>query len=120
MTTVALPDHVRSRAAGPSSPPRTLQGVRPFHASAPTSVRRRVDVAGTLPTWLAGELVRTPPAVFRTSTWEARHWFDGLGAIYAWELRDGKVFYRSRLLESDATRAALEGGPAPTTFDTPT
>lgn len=91
---------------------------RPFRASAPNASRRSVRVIGKMPSWLDGQLLRTAPAVFRTPTWEARNWFDGLGVVYSLEIRDGRVHYQSRLLQSEALRDVTTGGGVLLTFDT--
>lgn len=68
-----------------------------------------VEIQGRLPTWLAGDLVRTAPAVFEWGAWRAAHWFDGLGLLYAFHFRDGNVRFHQRLLESETARGAARG-----------
>src|SRR6478609_10843760 len=70
---------------------------------------RPVELEGRLPEWLNGRLVRTCPAVFELPAWRAQHWFDGLCLLYSFQLAQGSVTFRERLLESEAERAALAG-----------
>ncbi len=98
--------------------PRPLGDVRPFRASALDVRERDVTVRGAVPGWLRGELVRTAPAVFDLPGWHARHWFDGLGMLYAFRFGPERVTYRSRLLESDTARAARDGRSPFGAFDT--
>lgn len=70
----------------------------------------RAQVQGRWPDWLRGRLVRSAPALFETAHWQARHWFDGLGQLYAFEFDGaGAVHFRQRLIESDFARQAHSG-----------
>lgn len=89
---------------------RTLETIPPFRRSPEVRDGMAALVKGVLPEWLQGDLVRTCPAVFEASRWQARHWFDGLGMIYAFRLGDAAVQFQSRLLESEAA-AEIAGGP---------
>ncbi len=102
----------------------------PLHRRAPFRSRAEdgpldVDATleGTLPSWLRGDLVRTAPAVFeRTGSrgrFAAAHWFDALGLLYGFYLRDGGVRFRQRLMESDVERAARDGGMPTASFGSP-
>lgn len=65
-----------------------------------------VKVTGVLPEWLTGQVVRTAPAVFQAPGWQAGHWFDGLGMLYAFRFdAKGAVSFRQRLLESTMAKA---------------
>jgi carotenoid cleavage dioxygenase-like enzyme len=101
MTTVALADRTIFRSA-------------PEHEALEASVR------GTIPEWLRGELVRTAPAVFRLANWSARHWFDGLGLMFAFGIGPaGRVHFRQRLLDSEISRRIGEGRDDTPHFGTP-
>lgn len=65
---------------------------------------------GTLPPWLTGALLRNGPAKFEVRGQSYRHWFDGLAMLHRFGFADGAVTYTNRFIESNAYRAALDGG----------
>lgn len=97
----------------------SIETLVPFRRSREHHVAIPARVDGILPDWLRGEVVRTCPAVFETSGWRARHWFDGLGMLYAFRIGDGGVDFRSRLLDSEAARDAWQGKARLGSFGTP-
>ncbi len=73
----------------------------------------RVDslpLAGKLPEWLTGSLIRTGPAKWEVGERTMNHWFDGLAMLHRFGFGDGEVSYASRFLEGRAYRAARETG----------
>lgn len=73
----------------------------------------RIDslpVAGELPGWLTGSLLRTGPAQFEVGEQELRHWFDGLAMLHRFGFADGEVSYANRFLGTKAKAAADERG----------
>jgi len=99
--------------------PRSIEALSPFRRSPELPESVAASVRGEIPEWLRGELVRTCPAVFETSGWRAEHWFDGLGMLYAFEIGDSAVAFRSRLLDSETARDASVGKARLATFGTP-
>jgi beta,beta-carotene 9',10'-dioxygenase len=92
----------------------------PFLHSAPEREFLEAVVTGALPPWLRGALVRTAPAVFHHGTFDARHWFDGLGLIFAFRfLADGRVRFQQHLLESEAAKRIASGRDDTPHFGTP-
>lgn len=69
-----------------------------------------LPVAGKLPQWLDGALLRTGPALFEVGDSRYRHWFDGLAMLYRFGFRDGRVRYVNRFLQSRAFKAARSQG----------
>jgi beta,beta-carotene 9',10'-dioxygenase len=67
-----------------------------------------IEVEGTIPAWLQGELVRTGPAKFEVGDRTVNHWFDGLALLHRFEIDGGKVTYASRFLEGKAYEAARD------------
>jgi beta,beta-carotene 9',10'-dioxygenase len=67
-------------------------------------------VSGTLPPWLAGNLLRTGPAKFEAGERSVRHWFDGLAMLHRYSFEAGRVEYASRFLHSRAWQAVEETG----------
>lgn len=82
-----------------------------------------VRVHGSLPAWLRGQLVRTAPALFAEGSWQAAHWFDGLGLLYGFSLGDptapAGVRFTQRALDCAAARELRAGKAKTATFDTP-
>jgi carotenoid cleavage dioxygenase-like enzyme len=56
--------------------------------------------------------------MFRTPGWESRHWFDGLGAMFAFRI-GAETRLDWRMLDCRMTRLAREGRAELGTFDTP-
>jgi beta,beta-carotene 9',10'-dioxygenase len=69
-----------------------------------------LPVEGTLPSWLAGSLLRNGPGKFEAGTRSYNHWFDGLGMLHRFGIVDGTVTYTNRFVNSPAYRAACDEG----------
>lgn len=67
-----------------------------------------LPVAGELPAWLSGTLVRNGPGRFDADGERLRHWFDGLAMLRAYEFGDG-VRYSNRFLRTGSYRQATAG-----------
>lgn len=74
----------------------------------------RLPVAGQLPEWLEGILIRNGPGQFETDSASVDHWFDGLALLRAFEFQDREVRFSAKFLESTAYRVAQETGQLPT------
>lgn len=59
---------------------------------------------GLLPGWLKGTLYRNGIGKFRFGPDEAVHLFDGMAVLHQYNIKDGQVSYRNRLLDSDTYR----------------
>jgi carotenoid cleavage dioxygenase-like enzyme len=99
---------------------RSIETLSPFRRSPENLAGVPAKIEGKIPDWLRGEVVRTCPAIFEESDWRARHWFDGLGMIYAFRIGDLGVDFRSRLLDSETARDARRGEANLGSFGTPT
>ncbi len=71
---------------------------------------RELALAGELPDWLAGTLVRVTPALLDPGGRAVRHWFDGLAMLNAFTIAGGGVSYGSRFIQSQAYRHVREHG----------
>lgn len=91
----------------------------PYRAPGASQGERVATVRGALPEWLRGTLVRTCPARFRVGAWEAAHWFDGLGMLYAFELTGEGARLRFRDLACEAARSLAAGRRDVASFATP-
>ena len=99
---------------------RSIEAMAPFRRSTAQHAPLPAHLAGHIPDWLRGEVVRTCPAVFETPGWRAAHWFDGLCMLYAFRITDGGIDFRSRLLDSEAARDAWQGRTLLGSYGTPT
>jgi beta,beta-carotene 9',10'-dioxygenase len=68
----------------------------------------RAPVSGSIPSWLAGTLLRTGPAKFEVGEQKYNHWFDGLGMLHRFTLSDGSVSYGNKFIQSRAYLHAME------------
>lgn len=101
------------------SPMRSIETLAPFRRSPENHTSIPAKIEGSVPDWLRGEVLRTCPAVFDTNGWHARHWFDGLGMIFAFRIGTS-IDFRSRLLDSETARDAWRGQTYLGSFGTPT
>lgn len=99
--------------------PPSIETVAPFRRSRECHTPISAEIDGNLPAWLRGDLVRTCPAVFDAAGWHTRHWFDGLGMVYAFRIGEAGIDFRSRLLDSEAARDAWQGKARLGSFGTP-
>jgi beta,beta-carotene 9',10'-dioxygenase len=99
--------------------PRDLSDRAPFRGRPDHQAILETTLRGEIPAWLRGDLVRTAPAVFAEGAWEAHHWFDALGTLYAFRIGDTGVTYRQRLMETDVAKAAHEGRTPRASFGSP-
>lgn len=61
-----------------------------------------LPVAGRLPDWLQGTLIRNGPGTFEVGTDRYRHWFDGLAIT-----RSSRLTWRGGLRRPGIKRAAI-------------
>jgi carotenoid cleavage dioxygenase-like enzyme len=73
-----------------------------------------LEVAGTIPGWLEGSLLRNGPGLFETESASVEHWFDGLALLRAFQFDDGAVRFSARFLRSEAYEKARSSGRFPT------
>lgn len=69
-----------------------------------------LEINGTVPEWLNGSLFRNGPAGFEVGKQSYRHWFDGLGMLHRFTIKNGRVSYTNRYVRSPAYLAAREKG----------
>jgi len=69
-----------------------------------------LSVAGALPAWLRGTLLRTGPSKFEVGARTYNHWFDGLAMLHRFAFTEGGVTYANRFLKSNAYCAAERTG----------
>ena len=115
-----------------ASPAQRARDARPMASAGAESVYERppfrwtqrertslpVQVSGSLPPWLRGQLVRTAPAVFESHGWRAAHWFDGLGLVYGFSFGH-EVSFTQQALACGQARELAAGRARTASFDTP-
>jgi carotenoid cleavage dioxygenase-like enzyme len=69
-----------------------------------------LPLAGELPPWLSGMLLRTGPAQYEVGDEKYRHWFDGLAMLHRFSFQNGVVSYANRFLRSKAYLEANASG----------
>ncbi|RIB27212.1 carotenoid oxygenase [Gigaspora rosea] len=81
-----------------------------------------LKVQGNIPKWLEGVLYRTGSGTYKIPSkknpeivFSFDHWFDGLGQVHRFEIRNGVVTYRSRNVASEDEKYIEENGRLPIT-----
>ena len=69
-----------------------------------------LPVAGEIPPWLTGSLVRVTPARWDAGDRTLKHWFDGLAMLHSFAIGDGEVSYANRWLRSRQYEAIERDG----------
>lgn len=70
-----------------------------------------LDLTGTIPPWLHGNLLRTGPARWDLADGSSvNHWFDGLAMLHRFAIADGGVRYANQLLRGKAGTAYEQTG----------
>lgn len=57
--------------------------------SAPLEQQEPSAVAGNIPGWLQGTLLRNGPGIFSVGDTSYQHWFDGMAIMHSFTFRDG-------------------------------
>ncbi len=79
-----------------------------FCQAAEETVPDTLPFRGKLPLWLNGELIRIAPAFPDLKKSRLKHWFDGYGYLYKFEIHDNEIRFSSRFLKSAAFKDALD------------
>ncbi|XP_027511441.1 beta,beta-carotene 9',10'-oxygenase isoform X1 [Corapipo altera] len=83
--------------------PRGLQCISPLvQTMEETPEPIPAKVKGHIPKWINGNLLRTGPGKFEFGNDNFNHWFDGMALLHQFQLRAGRVSYRSRFLQSNS------------------
>jgi carotenoid cleavage dioxygenase-like enzyme len=67
-------------------------------------------VAGAIPPWLNGSLLRNGPAHYGAGKKTLKHWFDGQAMIQKFEISGGNVQYSNKFLDTPSKRALVDEG----------
>ncbi|MDY7083098.1 MAG: carotenoid oxygenase family protein, partial [Halobacteria archaeon] len=79
---------------------------------------RELQVEGDIPDWVNGALLRNGPAKFEDSAKSFNHWFDGMAMLRRFSIRNGRVEYSNKFLESKAYESVKNGEMAYDEFAT--
>lgn len=71
---------------------------------------QNIPVTGKIPEWLEGNYIRNGPGMFNLNGKRVNHWFDAMGALHSFNIRNGKVDYVSRYIECESYQSAAENG----------
>lgn len=82
-----------------------LQHEKLFKNSNETSLTK-CTITGELPKWLNGNLYRIGPGLFNLKKQNVNHWFDGMGLLHHFKVKNSTVFYQSKFVESSAYKKA--------------
>lgn len=104
----------------PSPVMASASRLRGFASGAREIDDAKVDVSGSLPSWLRGTHLLNGPALWELPEGRLDHWFDGFAMWHALRIGDDGVRYRSRFAQSDAyTRSVAAGRPISGEFGSP-
>jgi all-trans-8'-apo-beta-carotenal 15,15'-oxygenase len=92
------------------------------YASAPATLDcASLTIQGRWPAGLAGRFYRNGPARHEVGDLRYHHWFDGDGMVQAFQIADGRISHRGRMVATDKyTRERAAGRALERTFGTVT
>ncbi|XP_046576703.1 beta,beta-carotene 15,15'-dioxygenase-like [Haliotis rubra] len=65
-------------------------------------------IIGKIPQWLTGTLYRNGSGMFKVGETTVNHLFDGMAVIHKFIIKDGKVQYQNKLLDSETLEKCLK------------
>ena len=68
-----------------------------------------LHIKGSIPTWLEGSLIRNGPGMVMVDK-PMQHWFDGLAMLHKFNIKEGKVSYKSKYIDCEAYRTTKSTG----------
>lgn len=89
-----------------------------FQSQANEIENEEARIKGAIPSWLAGTLLRTGPALWEVGDRAVNHAFDGMAMLHRFSIGAGQVSYGCRFLRSRAYEAASGGALAYREFAT--
>lgn len=99
---------VKAEAAPASTEPMAADHRLGFRSVREELSGVELPVEGDIPEWLSGTLLRNGPGTWTAGRQPLAHWFDGLAMCRRFEIRDGRVEYTNRFLESEAYQYVRE------------
>lgn len=71
---------------------------------------QKLEVTGTIPSWLKGSFISIGPAIFQIGSTQAIHWLDGLGMVYLFTIDGQSVTYTNKIVESGYCKECITKG----------
>ena len=68
-----------------------------------------LEIKGSIPSWLSGSLLRNGPGMVHADK-PTQHWFDGLAMLHKFDIKGGKISYKSKYVDCEAYRKTSETG----------
>ena len=62
---------------------------------------------GSVPDWLTGSLYRNGPGRYEYGNKKYKHLFDGHACVQKFEIKEGKVFFSNKFLQTEAYKKSL-------------
>ena len=98
-----MPLEVR-RVVEPPKSPKMFRSQREL----PKAMAEESEISGKLPEWVSGTFLRVGPGKFDfEKDFVLEHLLDGYALLSKFEIRNGKVKFEKKFLESDAYKKAL-------------
>ncbi|XP_048255587.1 retinoid isomerohydrolase-like [Haliotis rufescens] len=66
------------------------------------------NITGTIPQWVTGTLYRNGSGMYEVGETTVKHVFDGMAVLHKFIIKDGKVQYQNKLLDSDTLTRSLK------------
>ncbi|XP_046357914.2 beta,beta-carotene 15,15'-dioxygenase-like [Haliotis rufescens] len=66
------------------------------------------NITGTIPQWVTGTLYRNGSGMFKVGETTVKHLFDGLAVLHKFTIKDGKVQYQNKLLDTETLGKCLK------------
>lgn len=71
---------------------------------------QKLEISGTIPSWLKGSFISIGPAIFEIGSTKAIHWLDGLGMVYLFSIDGQSITYTNKLVESGYCKECIAKG----------
>ncbi len=89
-----------------------------FTSTSPRASIAQLEIQGTLPSWLQGELLLMGPGIFEYNNISVQHWLDGFACLYRFAIAPSGVSYDHAVLSTKYYTTALEHNYAPSITNT--
>lgn len=71
---------------------------------------QKLEITGTIPSWLKGSFISVGPAIFQIGSTQAIHWLDGLAMAYLFTIDGQSVTYTNKIIESGYCKECIAKG----------
>ncbi|CAH0045402.1 unnamed protein product [Clonostachys solani] len=84
-----------------------------FYATHEHKDPAKLEIRGTIPSWVTGQLYRTGPGTWDVGNFTGDHWLDGFSRNHQFHIENGTVTYRNRNSTDDLLDFVREHGVFP-------